>query len=235
MKAMSRIKKFLKYLATAILVIVITGWSWLRLTDAEAADLKDLKRGDIIFQTSNSSQSLAILLASKSAYSHMGLIDFDKDGAPVVLEATATTRSTPLPDWVARGVGKRIAVYRVTGLTDQQANQAAAEARTHFGKGYDLFFFNGDAQLYCSELVWLAFKAAGVELGKFQSVGTLDLDNFAARKVIGRRWQRYPLCADGKEKDFESCLRVIKSQTLITPEAIAVDGKLELIYSNYAP
>jgi hypothetical protein len=232
---MRRFCTILKYLAAAILGVVITSYGWLRLTDAQAADLKDLKRGDIIFQTSSSSQSLAILLASKSVFSHMGLIDFDRDGKPLVLEAIATTRATPLQDWIDRGVGRRVAVYRLAGLTEEQAQATAKEARRHFGKSYDLFFYNGEEQIYCSELVWLAYKAAGLELGQFQSVGSLDLDNFAARKVIERRWQRYPLCADGKVKDFEACLSVIKTQTLITPEAIARDQKLKLIYSNYAP
>jgi hypothetical protein len=45
--------------------------------------------GDIIFQTSLSSQSLAIQRATHSKYSHMGQIVL-RDGAPYVLEASAT-------------------------------------------------------------------------------------------------------------------------------------------------
>jgi hypothetical protein len=232
---MSRLLKILKTSVLLFAVLGIAAWSWLRLTDAAASDFTAFKRGDVIFQTSGSSQSLAILLASRSAYSHMGIVDFDETGKPVVLEATATTRATPLPEWVARGVGQRIAVYRIPDLTNEQAVKVSAEARKHFGKNYDLFFFGTDDELYCSELVFIAFKAAGLELGRFQSIGSLDLDNFAARKVIQRRWQRYPLCAEGKAKDFESCLGIIKAQTLITPEAIARDGKLTLVFSNYGP
>ena len=104
----------------------------------------------------------------------------------------------------------------------------------HFGKPYDLFFFSSDDELYCSEFVRLAFeKGAGLALGKYQRIGTLDLDNFAARAIIERRWQRYPLCRDGKARDFESCLAVIKQQDLITPQSIADDRRLERVYSNY--
>jgi hypothetical protein len=205
----------------------------LKGSEAAASDFDAFERGDIVFQTSGSSQSLAIMLASKSAYSHVGMIDFDGKGRVVVLEAIATTRATPLSEWVKRGMGWRIAVYRLPGLSEDSARKATREARRHFGKAYDLFFFNGEDTIYCSELVYLAYKAAGIELGAFQTIGSLSLDNIAARKVIEGRWERYPLCANGKVSDFESCLSTIKKQTLITPDAIARDTRLQRIYSNY--
>ena len=39
---------------------------------------KKIKNGDIIFQTSKSSQSKAIQLATNSKYSHMGIISWKK-------------------------------------------------------------------------------------------------------------------------------------------------------------
>jgi len=59
-----------------------------------------VRDGDIVFQTSRSSQSEAIQHATGSAYSHMGLILF-RDGRPYVLEAVATVRYTPLDRRVA--------------------------------------------------------------------------------------------------------------------------------------
>jgi uncharacterized protein YycO len=224
------IRSFVVALVLAALVI----WGWLRLTDATAADLKDLKRGDIVFQTSSSNQSLAILLASRSKFSHMGIVDFESDGKAVVLEASATARATPLVEWVRQGVGGRVAVYRMRGLTAEQAEKAAQAARSYFGRKYDLFFFDGDDELYCSEFVFLAFRnGAGVNLGQYQSMGSLDLDNFASRKVIAARWQKYPLCANGKAPDLDACLAVIRQQRLITPASIAGDPNLELVFSNY--
>ena len=147
-------------------------WTWLRGTDATAADFKTFKQGDIIFQTSRSGQSAGILLASKSLYSHMGIIDFDEAGALVVLEATATTRATPLADWAKRGVGSRTAVYRVAGLAEKQAQAVSAAGRLDFGKPYDLFFFSSDRTLL------QRIRAAGVRKRcgfKIQRIGTLDL------------------------------------------------------------
>ena len=229
-----RLRRFLIFICLGILVGGLVAFAWLRGTDATAADFKSFKRGDIIFQTSRSGQSLAISLASKSPFSHMGIVDRDEYGELVVLEATATTRATPLLNWVKKGLGERIAVYRFPDLTDASADAISSAARKHFGKKYDPFFYSSEDELYCSELVYLAFKAgANLELGKYQKVNSLDLDSFAARNVIRGRWNRYPLCANGGAKDFESCFAIIQQQDLITPESIARDDRLVKVYSNY--
>ncbi|MFM7444102.1 MAG: YiiX/YebB-like N1pC/P60 family cysteine hydrolase, partial [Tabrizicola sp.] len=86
-----------------------------------AQDLPDLQRGDVIFQNSRSEQSLAISLATGSDFTHVGIIDFDGSGQPVVLEAVRTTRETPLRDWLTHGVDADVAIYRLNGLTADQA------------------------------------------------------------------------------------------------------------------
>ena len=50
--------------------------------------LPAVKDGDVIFQTSLSSQSVAIQRATHSRYSHMGIIFF-RSGQPYVFEASA--------------------------------------------------------------------------------------------------------------------------------------------------
>ena len=102
---------------------------------AGAKDLPPLKRGDVIFQNSRSAQSLAILLATDSPYTHVGIVDFDANGNPVVLEAVRTTRETPLADWVGQGEDGDVAIYRMEGLTGDQAQAVTEAARRHFGKG----------------------------------------------------------------------------------------------------
>ena len=71
-----------------------------------------VRDGDLIFQTSRSSQSLAIQRATGSPYSHMGLI-FIRDGQPYVFEAIATVRLTPLDRWIARGEGHHFVLKRL--------------------------------------------------------------------------------------------------------------------------
>jgi len=70
-----------------------------------------VKDGDIIFQTSRSSQSIAIQRATDSRYSHMGII-FTRGGSPMVYEAVQTVRYTPLAKWIDRG---RAAILSLSG------------------------------------------------------------------------------------------------------------------------
>lgn len=66
------------------------------------ADNDEIKNGDLIFQTSLSRQSKAIQLATKSKYSHCGIVFYD-NGQFYVFEAIQPVKSTPLDKWIARG------------------------------------------------------------------------------------------------------------------------------------
>lgn len=203
---------------------------------AAAQDLPPLQRGDVIFQNSRSGQSQAILLATNSPFTHVGLVDFDTTGAPVVLEAVRTTRATPLDDWIAQGIGGDVAIYRLEGLTESQALAVTREARRHFGKGYDPYFYQTEDALYCSELVHIAFRdAMGLALGRVESLADLNLDTAAARRLIADRWQSHPACANGQAGDAGQCLALILDAPLVTPAAVAEDPRLRLVFSSFAP
>src|SRR5574340_1061449 len=60
------------------------------------------KDGDIVFQASHSSQSLAIQTATSSPYSHVGVVLIRK-GKPYVLEAIQPVKFTPLKAWLDHG------------------------------------------------------------------------------------------------------------------------------------
>ncbi len=203
---------------------------------ALAEDLPELKRGDVIFQNSRSAQSLAILLATDSPFTHVGILDFDDSGNPIVLEAVQTTRATPLQDWVGQGEDGDLAIYRMEDLTDDQALAVTKAARSQFGKGYDPYFYRSEDALYCSELVHIAFRdGMGVALGRVQALGELNLDSATVRALIEERWQSHPACADGQAKDAKGCLALIRDEPLVTPQAVAEDARLTLVYSSFAP
>ncbi|WP_374431242.1 YiiX/YebB-like N1pC/P60 family cysteine hydrolase [Tabrizicola sp.] len=203
---------------------------------ALAQDLPELQRGDVIFQNSQSAQSLAILLATDSPFTHVGIVDFDDSGNPVVLEAVRTTRATPLADWVAQGKDGAVAVYRVEGLSEDQALAVTEAARSHLGKGYDPYFYRTEDALYCSELVHVAFRdGIDVALGREQRLGELNLDSAAVRGLIEQRWAQHPACAEGQADSAESCLAVIQDEPLVTPQAVAEDERLTLVYTSFAP
>ncbi|MCU0905583.1 MAG: hypothetical protein MUE83_17205 [Tabrizicola sp.] len=201
---------------------------------AVAQDLPPLQRGDVIFQNSRSAQSLAILLATDSPFTHVGIVDFDAAGNPVVLEAVRTTRETPLADWVAQGKDNDVAVYRMADLAEDQALAVTRAARSHFGKGYDPYFYQTEDALYCSELVHVAFRdAIGVALGRVETLADLNLDSAAAQALIADRWQSHPACTDGQAGTAEACLALIRDAPLVTPQAVAEDARLRLVWSSF--
>ena len=210
--------------------------AWLTLTAVSAKDLPPLKNGDIFFQTSRSSQSTAILLASMSAYSHMRIIEIDQGGAPFVVETVGPVKSTPLEEWINRGLGARVAIKRVAKLSPYEAQAILRNAHRYDGLPYDVFFQSSKDHIYCSELVSLAFKdGASILLGKTEKAKELYLNNFAAKRLISKRWKKHPLCQTPLTATFESCCAQILEQELVTPDSIFNDPKLELIFSNYRP
>ena len=101
------------------------------------------QNGDIIFQTSRSSQSVAIQRATKSKYSHIGIIHI-KNGRPFVFEAIEPVRLTPFHDWVARGDGGHYVVKRLANAKERLTSGALERmfevGKTFEGKHYDLYF-----------------------------------------------------------------------------------------------
>jgi Permuted papain-like amidase enzyme, YaeF/YiiX, C92 family len=231
---MRRAGRILRNSAIFVGALIAVLYGWLTLTAVSAKDLPPLKNGDIIFQTSRSSQSTAILAASRSLYTHMGIVQIGTDGKVSVVEAVGPVKSTPIDEWMKRGLGQRIAVKRMKGLSTEAANNVLSAAHRYDGLPYDIFFLPAKDEIYCSELVRLAFdEGAGLALGQWQQVKALRLDNIAARKLIERRWRKHPLCQPAEAGTFESCYAKIIEQSLVTPASIAADSKLELVYSNF--
>lgn len=154
-----------------------------------ASSAEPLRDGDIVFHTSRSAQSLAVQRATHSPYSHMGLI-FHRDGQPFVFEAVATVRYTPLSQWTARGTGGKYVVRRLEkGLTAKQAARLRAAAEKYGARPYDLYFEWSDARIYCSELVWKAYRdALGVEVGARQKLRDFDLSDAVVKAKMRERY-----------------------------------------------
>jgi hypothetical protein len=151
-----------------------------------------LHDGDIIFHTSRSAQSVAIQRATRSRYSHMGLV-LHRDGKPYVFEAVSTVKFTPLAQWIARGEGGRYVVKRwreaPQRLDADGVKRLRREATALAGKPYDLGFAWSDARIYCSELVWKAYQRAfGVRLGETQRLREFDLSDPAVKAKLRERY-----------------------------------------------
>jgi Permuted papain-like amidase enzyme, YaeF/YiiX, C92 family len=150
------------------------------------------RNGDIVFQTSRSSQSLAIQLATKSPYSHMGIV-YLRDGEPFVFEAVQPVKLTPLRTWIERGDREHFVAKRLreadSRLTPETLQKMRAAGEQLSGKDYDLYFEWSDDRIYCSELVWKVFeRGAGIRLGAQETIADFDLSHPAVQTKVKERY-----------------------------------------------
>jgi uncharacterized protein YycO len=151
-----------------------------------------LRDGDIIFQTSQSSQSAAIQLATHSKYSHMGMIFFQNE-KPYVFEAIRTVQYTPLDQWIDRGKNGKYVIKRLRNadslLTPQSIEKLKDVASTFKEKPYDLTFEWSDDAIYCSELVWKIYeRGIGIQVGQVKKLRDFDLSNSAVKNKMKERY-----------------------------------------------
>ncbi len=191
--------RYLRRILLGVCVLITSG------CQPRASEFRD---GDIIFHTSRSAQSEAVQRATRSKYSHMGIIFFKED-EPYVFEAVSPVKFTSLQKWIDRGKNGRYVVKR---LVNADAVMSAAglkklrdSARQFEGKPYDLTFEWSDDRIYCSELVWKMYdRALGIEAGRLQKLREFDLSEPLVKQKVGERYgARVPL-----------------DETVISPQAI---------------
>lgn len=176
----------------------------------------DFQTGDLIFHKSQTNQSKAILEATGSPWSHVGVVIVDQ-GAYFVLEAVQPVRMVSLKSFIDRGSKKHYRTYRLPSLTDVQREALRTELTKYLGQNYDLFFEWSDDLTYCSELVYKAFLAVtGVEIGQLQTYSELRLDGPYVRELIRRR-----LTYTGRNLNLK--------ELIVTPVSQMKDSDLTLV------
>lgn len=148
--------------------------------------------GDIVFHTSTSAQSAAIQAATRSPYSHVGMVLFNH-GKPVVLEAVQPVKYTPLDRWLRRGKAGHYVVKRLKSpISVDGVAKLTLEAQRYIGKPYDLTFEWSDNRMYCSELVWKLYKSAlGIELSPLSRLGSFDLTSPVVKAKLKERYGQH--------------------------------------------
>ncbi|SUJ28431.1 Uncharacterized distant relative of cell wall-associated hydrolases [Sphingobacterium spiritivorum] len=180
-------------------------------------DQANIKEADLIFQSSLSELSKAIQLATKSPYSHCGII-FKEGEEYVVLEAVQPVQKTPLSDWIARGENSQYVIRRLKKadqiLTADILTNMKKEGEKLEGKDYDVRFEWSDDKIYCSELIYKIYeRAAGIKLGKLQQLKDFDFTNPAVKAQLKERYGHHiPL-----------------NETVISPAAVFESELLETI------
>lgn len=154
------------------------------LMSATTKTAKNVREGDVIFQTSQSEQSPLIKLATRSVITHCGVIVM-KSGKPYVLETLRTLQLTPLNKFIARGKGGRYWLKR------SEKENIKIKYDHYLGKPYDVAFRLDNNIYYCSELVYDIYeKQVGIELCKPKKVGDyifLGVDKLPSLKKEMRR------------------------------------------------
>lgn len=180
-----------------------------------------LQSGDLIFQTSLSSQSKAIQLATHSKYSHMGIL-YKKEDQLFVLEAVQPVKLSPLKEWIQRGKNKHFVVKRLKDadqvLTDSALEKMKEIGTQYLGKSYDIYFEWSDDKMYCSELVWKIYKQAlGIEIGTLQNLSEFDLSHKTVKAKLTERYgDTIPM-----------------NELVISPAAMFNSDKLEMVTDSY--
>jgi len=148
--------------------------------------------GDIIFQESQSLQGEELKLATKSRYTHMGII-FKKGEESLVYEAVQPVKITPLRQFTSRGLNGHFVIKRLKNrdeaLTPPVIRKMKGIATGFLGKNYDSAFLWSDARIYCSELVWKVYKrAAHIEVGELQKLRDFDLTHPRVKRLMKKRY-----------------------------------------------
>ncbi len=218
-------RRFAKLLAGAGLAgIGIAGSPALQPARAQGLPgLPPLQDGDLIFHSSRSFQSAAIMRATGSPITHMGIIHQTHLG-PRVIEAHVVVRELALLHWVYHGRKAAFIIRRHPDLGPSQAQRLVHEALQLRGRPYDLMFDMDNQRPYCSEFAYVLFQRQGLDIGRLQKLADLDLSHPEVQSLLARRARRHPKCRG--ISDAAQCQRILLDQPLITPRAILEDPRL---------
>ena len=173
------------------------------------------KEGDIIFQSLPLGELTKVIEgATESPYSHTGLI-VKKNNTWYVREAILTVHDTHLYWWILRGRNNKFSVYRLKKTYQKYTKKFVKNSEVFLKKPYDFFYELSDEAIYCSELIFKAYKlASGKDMGKLTTLGALN-------------WKPY------KEFILSVENKIPLDRVMITPKDLAEAEQLEEIYSNY--
>ena len=133
------------------------------------------KNGDIVFQSLGGSPLTDMIESStRSDFSHCGIV-VQENGQWKVLEAIGPVCKTPLEQWIQRGRHDGFAAYRLKAPYAAKTDAIVQAAKLYLGAPYDIRYDLDEEKIYCSELVFKAFrKAVGEDLGRIVKLKDLN-------------------------------------------------------------
>ncbi len=212
----TRDRRFFVVTLVICTVVVATAWAWAYGPAYGAYWKYSPQEGDILFQSLPPSRLVnAIEGVSGSSYSHCGIVA-KLDGRWVVYEAFRKVEVTPLKEVIFRGRNQGFAVYRLTSDNQRYISAMIHNAQQLMGKPYDVRYQIDDDRIYCSELIFKAYRDAteGQQLGALVRLRDLN-------------WQPF----EETIKHFEQG-PVPLDREMITPVELARASQLELVFTH---
>lgn len=189
------------------------------IKNLEKFDESILREGDVIFQTSNYGQSLAVQKATESKYSHVGIL-FRENESWFVYEAVQPVQKITLQEFISHGDQSHFTVSRLKN-NGEITKDKIVEMKLFFdeleGKDYDIYFEWSDKTWYCSELVWKIYNHVGIIISEYEKFGQYNLEDPTVVKIINQRFKN----------------GVNEEEVVITPRGIYESPEMKEIYTNY--
>ena len=190
----------------------------LPLTKSDIHPTYEPREGDLVFQALPLDVDLiqAIEGITQSHYSHVGVLHLRK-GKWTVIEACASgVIYTPFEKWEKIGRNGRWAVYRLKPKYRPHIPKFLKNLHSHAGKPYDFKYEFTDDKLYCSELVFHAWKkTTHKNMGKLENVLSL---NWKPYQATIEKYNQGPLPTTGR--------------ILISPISLSRAKQLERVYND---
>lgn len=182
-----------------------------------------LQSGDIVFQDSSphSGQARAIKALTRSRWSHCGIF-FDRPGVgAVVIDGNGRGPVISWDQWRSGGEGGKFVAFRLKQSMDSsQIERLWKSAQQLDRRVYDLKFAWDDDRIYCSELIWKAYRnALKIELCPLGMLSDFDLESKLARPLIERK---------GSWATIEN-VRAHSTEPVVSPQALTESERLRRV------
>jgi len=175
------------------------------------------REGDVVFQALPLDVDLmaAIEGITQSHFTHAGAV-VRHEGEWKVIEAVGEgVVYTPWEKWKAASRDGRWAVYRVKAKHSEHVPGFVRQLHPHAGKPYDFKYQITTDKLYCSELVFQAWKTAtGQEMGQLIKLGDM---NWRPHHATIEKYNEGPVPLE---------------REIISPVALSRAQQLELVYNH---
>ena len=149
------------------------------------------KNGDLIFIVNPSGQGKAIQLATKSRFTHVGII-FLENGKEMVYHAVEPVSKNTLEEFIDMSANGSYEIKRIKNqslLSGDKVAEMRKEAMSKLGTHYDLVFSWGDGELYCSEFVWKLYKdILNIKIGDLKPLKSFDLNHPVVKEKLEQRY-----------------------------------------------